>query len=85
MYFIFFLNLHKQALWWQDYITEEKKNVQGVCIHTILLSPRVSKYVNTIPPRDDVLIRTDNLQLTLHYVHCNKYTVVNRQTRLYYR
>lgn len=26
---------HKQALGWQDYITEEKKNVQGVCIHTI--------------------------------------------------
>lgn len=49
-----------------------------------ILSPRVSKYINTIPIRDDVLIRTDNLQLTLQYVHYNKYMVVNRQTRLYY-
>lgn len=35
VFYIFSWIFHKQALGWQDYITEEKKNVQGVCIHTI--------------------------------------------------
>lgn len=44
----------------------------------VILSPRVSRYSNTTLDKDDVIIRTDNLQLTLQYVHYNKYMVVNR-------
>lgn len=70
---------------WRDYITGEKKNIQGVCIHTIHSLTKSFQIYQHHPIGDDVLIRTDNLQLTLQYVHCNKYMVVNRQIRLYYR
>lgn len=86
MYFIFFLNFPINKLYGDETILQKKRKMYKEYVYTpFILSPRVSKYVNTIPAWDDVLIRTDNLQLTLQYVHCNKYTVVNRQTRLYYR
>lgn len=81
--FYIFLESSINKLYDDKTILQKKRKMYKEYVYTpFILSPRVSKYVNTIPPWDDVLIRTDNLQLTLHYVHCNKYTVVNRQTRL---
>lgn len=53
---------------------------KGSYVYTILiLSPRVSKYTNTTLSRMMLfIIRTYNLQVTLQYIHYNKYMVVNR-------
>lgn len=84
--FYIFLESSINKLYDDKTILQKKRKMYKEYVYTpFILSPRVSKYVNTVPSWDDVLIRTDNLQLTLQYVHCNKYTVVNRQTRLYYR
>lgn len=68
---------HKRALWWHR-IYYRRRNVQGICIHNSHSLTKSFQIQQHHPDKDDVIIRTDNLQLTLQYVHYNKYMVVNR-------